>query len=182
VPLLAAQHAAGEGLEAQVGRIGMRDREQVLRVEVAQLFELGGDEAREEVALEVRVVGDDGAPREGLCDGPSERGDLRCAGYVGVGESRQALHGTRHRAARANQALESRQRGALGLDQHQPDLEDLGAGIARESGGLEVDDRQRAHRPDEVRQRAQVDLQLAGIAPRRQQRGGGGRNASASCP
>ena len=54
VALLAAEQHAGEGLEAQVRRVGVRDREQVLGVEVAQAAQLRRDEAGQEAAARTR--------------------------------------------------------------------------------------------------------------------------------
>ena len=55
---------AREGLEAEVRRVRVRDRQQVLRVEVASAVQLRSDAARQEALLELRVVRDDHAALE----------------------------------------------------------------------------------------------------------------------
>ena len=62
--LFAFQQAPREGLEAQVGRVGMGDRQQILGVQESLVAKTRRDEALEEVYLEVGVVGDQHAPRQ----------------------------------------------------------------------------------------------------------------------
>ena len=162
--LFAPQHRAGEALESQVGRVGMRDREQVLGVEVAILLERRRNESRQEVALEAGVVGDHGVSGEGVGDRGRQRSDRRGPRDICVAESGQSLHGPGHGAHRVDEALERRQPLAPGIDQDDPDLQDPGARVVREAGRLQVDDRQRAGRRDEVRERAEIDPPVAGGA------------------
>ena len=77
VLFLAAEQDAREGLEAQVRRVGVRDREQILRIDVALPAQLGGDAAREEMLLELRVVRDHDAPLERRRDRLGELFDAR---------------------------------------------------------------------------------------------------------
>ena len=55
--LLASEEQPGEGLEAQIGRVGMGQGENFLRVEIARLTEGGIDVATQEAAFEVGLVG-----------------------------------------------------------------------------------------------------------------------------
>jgi hypothetical protein len=162
--LFSPQHRAGEALQSHVGRVGMRDREQVLGVEVAILLERRRHESRQEVALEAGVVGNHAATGEGVGDRGRQRFDRRGSRDVRSAESGQSLHGPGHGARGADEALERRQPLAPGIDQDDPDLEDLGARVVREAGRLQVDDRQRAGRRDEVRERAEIDPPVAGGA------------------
>ena len=166
VLLLAAEQHAREGLEAQVRRVGVRDREQILRVDVALPAQLGGDAAREEVLLELGVVRDHDAALEGRLDRLGELFDARRRLDVGVVEAREALHGARQRGLRPHQTLERRDARVAGIDEHGAELEDLGARVALEPGGLEVDERERAQRRREAGERFDLDPDLARERPR----------------
>ena len=114
------------------------------------------------MALEVGVVGDHSATGEGVGDRGRQRSDRRRPRDIGVAESGQSLHGPGHGARRADQAFERLQSLAPGIDQDDPDLQDLGARVVRKAGRLQVDDRQWAGRRDEVRERGEIDPLVAG--------------------
>jgi len=161
VALLAAEQHAGEGLEAQVRRVGMRDREEILRVEVALATQLRSDETAEEALLELGVVRHDHAPFERGRDRLGELVDARRRGDVRVAEPRQTLDGARQWSLRPQQALERREPGLARVDQHRAELEDLGVRILREAGGLQVDEGERTQRRSESGQRVGIDPDLA---------------------
>ena len=85
---------------------------------------------------------------------------------VRVAETRETLHGARQRALRPHQALERRHVRVAGVDEHGAELEDLGARVALEPGGLEVDERERAQRRREAGERLDLDPDLARERPR----------------
>ena len=77
----------------------------------------------------------------------------------------EALHGARQRRVRPHQALERRHARVAGIDEHGAELEDLGARVALEAGGLEVDERERTQRRREVGERFDLDPDLARERP-----------------
>jgi len=175
VPFLGLQHPAGEGFQAKIGCIGMGDGEQFLGIEVASLIEGRRHEVRQEVAFEARVVRHDGAPVESPGDGRGQARDPRSLGYVRVRQTGQSLHCARNRDVGSDQALEGRHRGDAGLRQDDPHLQDRSAAIPRESGGLQIDDRQRSGHPQKVRESAEVDPQIARVSFDRRERREGAR-------
>jgi hypothetical protein len=118
---------------------------------------------REEVPLEVRVVGDEGAAAERRGDRLRDRLDARGTGEVGGGEARQALDRARELAARLDQGRERREPRLARLEQHRAELDDLGARVAREARRLEVDDGERAVRCEQRGEPARVDAERGGI-------------------
>jgi hypothetical protein len=143
----------------------VRDREQVLRVEVARAAELRGHLAREEVALEVRVVGHERARGERLGDRLRDRFEARRPREVPGGEARQALDRAREPAPGREERRERADPRRAGVEQERAELDDLGARVAREPGRLEVDDRERAVGGEPRRQDLEVDAEVPGLAP-----------------
>ena len=154
-----AEHALGERAEAQVGRVGIGEREQILRVEEARARERRRHEAREEVALELGVVRDDRAARERLEQRGRDRLDRRRVREVGVGEARERRDRARHAPARPDPRLEHAH--AAAVEQHRADLDRLGGPLLGQPGGLEVDDRDRPDRREQRRERREIEPELA---------------------
>ena len=172
VALLASEQQRGEGLETQVGGVGIGQGQQVLGVEVGGATERGRDEARQEVALEIGVVGDQGAAVEGREDARRHLRHARRVGEVGVAQPGEGRDRARHSPGRAEARLGHPH--ATGIEQYAAQLDGLGArALARKARGLEVDDGQRAARGEEGRQRLEVETEPGRIglprlpAPRR---------------
>jgi hypothetical protein len=51
--------------------------------------------------------------------------------------------------------------GIARVDQHRAELENLGGGVGLEAGGLEVDEGERAERPEQPLERLDLDAELA---------------------
>jgi hypothetical protein len=162
VALLARKHFAREGLEPQIRRIRVRDREEILRVEVGALAQLRGHEAREEVPLELGVVRDHGAARQRRGDGLGEVAYGRRVGHVRIAQPREPLHGARQSPRRSHQALERGERIGAGVEQHRAELEHLGARVHREPRRLEVDHGERPRGAQEVLERREVHAKVLG--------------------
>jgi len=139
----------------------VRDRQQILRVEIALARQLGGDAAREETLLELGVVRDDQPPLERGGDRLGEFKDARRRGDVRIAEPGQTLHRARQRAARPHQSLERGEPGLAGIDQHRAELQDLGVRILGEAGRLQIDESERTQRGRKLGQRVGLDSDLA---------------------
>jgi hypothetical protein len=144
VLLLPAQEIAGEGLEAQIGGVRMCDGQQILGIEVVRVGEVRRHEAGQEVALESGVVGHQCPARQSRCDGLGQLFQRRRPGHVRRSQTRQPLHRERQRAARTHQATQRDESLRAGLEQHDPELEDLRARVLRQPRRLEVHDGQGA--------------------------------------
>jgi hypothetical protein len=169
-----AERALGERAEPQVGRVGPREREQVLRVEEARARERRRDETGQEITLELRVVRDDRAPRERFEQRRGNGVDPRRVGEVGFGESRQRGDRAWHASARANPRFEHAQAHLMAfarvslaarnlqIDEHRADLDRLRRALLGQARGLEVDDRDRADGREKRHERRELEPDRAG--------------------
>jgi hypothetical protein len=162
--LLGAEQRAREGLEAQVRRVGVRDGQQVLGVEVGRAAERCVHVAREEVALELGVVRDDDPPGEVPRDAGHDLLEARRSQDIGVTESRESLDGTRQGPRRPHQTVVRRDARRTRIEKHQAELEDLSIGIAGKTGRLEIHDGDRSRRRQKGRQGPEVDAEIDGVA------------------
>jgi hypothetical protein len=157
VPLGLAEERARERVEPEVGRIGVRDREEVLRVEVGRARELAADPAREEVPLELGVVRDDRAAEEQRAQPLAHlveqwRVRDRC-----VRDAGEPLDGGRDQHAGIHERRDPVYDGSPGIGEEHADLDDARARLGREPGRLEVDDRDRPDAREPRAERRDVD-------------------------
>jgi hypothetical protein len=114
-------------------------------------------------------VRDDHAASENARSFACDVFDARRRGEILVAQTRQSLHHQRKRVSRANQPRDRAKIGASGIEQDDSDLDDLGAAVLRETGGLEVDDRQRPGALQEGRQRTGIDPERDRLRSSREQ-------------
>jgi hypothetical protein len=103
----------------------------------------------------------------GQCGGDRLR-DLLHAGRAReiVGrEAGEPLHRARNRSPRLDQGLDGGDPARAGVEQRRAEFDDLGAGVAREPRGLEVDDGERPAGGEQRSQSREVDPELFRLAP-----------------
>lgn len=169
MPLLFLEEKPREGLEAQIERIGVGHRQQILGIDVARVEESAINKKPEEVALEGRVVGDQGATGEDARDLPGYVGDGGSVGEVGVGQAREPLDDNGEGTLGTHQAVDGANRGAAGIEQDDTDLDDLGVPVVHEPRRLEVDHGERTGRLEERLDGVRCNSERFGVMPLRTQ-------------
>ncbi len=146
--------------EAQIGRVGMGQREQILAVEKDRVLDLGRDEPAEEAAFELCVVRDQHASFEGGGDSTANLFEAPRSGDVAIAQTREALDhpgqglvgpdqsalGTHldDRLARPGESARPIEFRGGEIEGEDAELEDLRRRIPGQTRGLEIHDRDRA--------------------------------------
>ena len=145
----------------------MGEGEQILRIEIGGRSQMRRDEAREEVLLETRIVGDDRATAQQLRDLTLHGRQVGGGVEVIVAKPGESLdrERQRNRIVGIDQALEGVHASDRRVEEHHAKLENRRALVADQAGRFEVYDRQRSRETREVRQSVEIDSQLAGVAP-----------------
>jgi len=162
MPFLSPEQLATERRQPQIGRVGMRDRQQVSRIQIVVFGQRDRHEATEKRAFEIRVVRDQRTARQQRSDRRREFGDARREIDIGGCQSGQVSKRRRDGPARANQTLDRRDRAHARVDQQGAELENFRARIVRQARRFEVDDGQRTGRVDEAGARIDVDPEVVG--------------------
>ncbi len=157
VALLGSEHRTREGFEAQIRRIGIRDGEQVLGVEVDGAREFAANPAAEKVALEIRVVRDDGAAAQLFAQALAHRVERRRARDHRVADASESLDRRRDRGFGRDQRRYGASLRCVRIEQQRSEFEDARARVVREPRRLEIDDRDRPDARKPRRQRRDVD-------------------------
>ena len=162
--LLGPEQDAGERLEAEIRRVRMGQREQVQGVQEGGLGEPRGHELGEEGALELRVVGDDDAPFERRAEGRHQLGEERRVADVLVVQPGEPLHRPGQRSSGAEQRAQGDDAGGIRIDEQRAELEDLRVDVRRQTGGLQVHHRERAHAGGKTREHLGIEPEGIGLA------------------
>jgi hypothetical protein len=90
--------------------------------------------------------------------------DGRRVGEVGILEAGERPDRTGQCAAWTDRALEGRGQRLVRVEEDRADLDDLRRRVVRETGRLQIDDRQRARLREEVLQRDPIETEVSRVA------------------
>ena len=165
MPLLSPEHRAHEGLEPEVGRVGMGQREDILGVEIAGAAERRIDLLAQERALEVGLVGDESPAGERLANGLADLDHPRPRRDALVDEPRQSAHERRDRTRGPDEARSNTDGRRPRIQEQQTDLDDLRGSTVRQTRRLEIDEGHRTDLGQPFLKRRQVEPEIPRIPP-----------------